>query len=71
MKGGTHMDKYTDKLCLDCSKLDSCDKKNSKNCNEYEYYKCTSCSNRVIDSNNARCLRGGNLCKGVKYCMYN
>ena len=42
------MSKMTDKKCQDCANYDICEKDSSADCDNYEYYKCRECQNRMI-----------------------
>lgn len=59
-----------DDKCQLCSNYDNCiDHKSSKNCDEYEFYKCVRCVDRVIESDNIpRCFRGGMKCHDIQWC---
>lgn len=61
------MAKELDKRCQNCSSYDTCEKQDSKNCIEYEFYKCKDCLDR-IEGEPPRCFRGGDKCSDIKWC---
>lgn len=63
------MSKMTDETCLVCCNYDTCDSQSSENCKKYEYYKCISCIDRVIENDEVpRCFRGGIPCEHIRMC---
>ena len=64
------MTKETDATCQLCRRYDNCTKESgSQGCQEYEFYKCETCVDRIIEHDEIpRCFRGGVPCMEVKYC---
>ena len=65
--------KVTDKYCQLCKNYDTCDREDgSKGCQEYEFYKCETCVDRILEDIEEvpRCFRGGTLCSQIEYCNH-
>lgn len=64
------MSKMTDGKCQDCINYDNCERGNSTGCNDYEYYKCKGCVDRVTETDDvSRCFRGGQPCSQIRFCL--
>lgn len=63
------MGKETDEACLLCTKYDECNREDSKGCTEYEFYKCDTCIDKIIENDEIpRCFRNGVPCMDIKFC---
>lgn len=64
------MSKETDKQCQLCLSYDTCSKgSGSQGCQQYEFYKCKDCVDRVMENDGIpRCFRGGMPCAEIQYC---
>lgn len=62
------MSKESDRQCHNCGNYDTCDRKGSNGCTQYEFYKCRGCSNRIETDGTAKCFRGGQPCSDIKFC---
>lgn len=63
------MSKESDEKCLNCINYDTCDKPSSKNCDNYTFYNCKTCIDKVIENDYIpRCFRNGVPCTQIKFC---
>ena len=64
------MSKETDKRCQLCLNFDTCSEElGSQGCQQYQFYKCKGCIDRVVESDGIpRCFRGGMPCAEIQYC---
>lgn len=70
LQGDKDMSKMTDRKCQDCTYYDTCEREDSTGCDNYEYYKCKDCVDRVTETGDTpRCFRGGKPCSQVRFCQ--
>lgn len=63
------MSKEIDTFCHLCRHYDVCERRDSQDCEKYEFYKCVDCVDRTVENDNIpRCFRGGLSCREIRYC---
>ena len=62
--------KELDGKCLLCMNYDICPSdSSSKDCKSYEFYKCQTCVDKVVENDQVpRCFRGGQPCSQIYHC---
>ena len=64
--------KELDNKCFLCTNFDECTSDSSKDCSKYEFYKCKTCVDRVVENDQVpKCFRGGHPCSQIYHCTVN